>query len=270
MPEVAARAAPPRSLARRLTLSAVHLLQYHVSSSGSSSILSGGSRHIKWKLRGHPSQHKNLPIPRQLEQKSWLTKSTSGLPLPFRAGPLFAVLCTRDPTRRPRPDAEMPERTCVSPPRVGRARATLSSVAKRCRSCSRSRSRSRSRRAALGPTIVCTSALRSDGSGAEKMLKACPWGPGWEDVARELGAEETSREGVPVAAFGVSMYGDEADVRPRRGRVAAIVSPIGLASVVISLGMWCGAGWEQKAEEAGGGLNRRDGRWRLGRGGTHS
>ena len=37
----------------------------------SSSTRSGGSRHMKWNDLGHPSQHRNRPIPRHAEQKSW-------------------------------------------------------------------------------------------------------------------------------------------------------------------------------------------------------
>ena len=55
-----------------LTRSVRHFLQYHDSSSGSSSIRNGGSRHMKWNDLGQPSQHRNLPMPRHDEQKSWL------------------------------------------------------------------------------------------------------------------------------------------------------------------------------------------------------
>lgn len=55
----------------RLTRSDLHLRQYQLSSSGSSSMRNGGSRHMKWNDRGQPSQQRNLPIPRHAEQKSW-------------------------------------------------------------------------------------------------------------------------------------------------------------------------------------------------------
>lgn len=168
---------------------------------------SGGSRHMKWKERGQPSQQRKRPMPRQDEQKSWLTKSTSALPLPFR-GRGLVVFCTREPTRRPRPEAETPARTWVSPPRVGLASGFDTPTRF-----------SRSVRPADGPTIVCTSAATSCATGAAKTLSALPCGTVAErgaGVLRDDGALDSSRES-PVAV------GDE--TRPRRGRVAAMVFP---------------------------------------------
>lgn len=192
---------------------------------------SGGSRHIKWKDRGQPSQQRKRPIPRQTEQKSWLTKSASALPLPltFRVAPLLApVALTRadPPTRRPLPLAETPARTWVSPPRVGRAIRLASSRS----------SRSRALRPRVDPMIVCTSALTSFVVGAEKMLSACaPAGTlSPAGVLRELGALEPSREvvaraGVPRGVLAPVPFCAGVDARPdRRGRVAMAEGGAGL------------------------------------------
>jgi len=136
-------------------------------------------------------------MPRQTEQKSWLTKSWSALPLPFglRVAPLLApdaFTRAEPPTRRPRPLAETPARTCVSPPRVGRAILLASSRTSRSRSV---------RPRDDEPMIVCTSALTSLVVGAEKMLSAVPTGVALSPagVLRELGALEPSRETEPRA-----------------------------------------------------------------------
>ncbi len=181
---------------------------------------SGGSRHMKWNERGHPSQHRKRPMPRHALQKSWLTISGPSGFLPLR-GAAFAAAPTRAPTRRPRPLALTPERTWFSPPRVGRDAASARTRA----------ATSRLPRPALGPTIVCTSAVTSDGAGSAKMLNAFG---GALELARELAADDTSREGVPVGPV-PSTYGEPVDGRPRRGRVAAIVSPIGLGVSVCSV-----------------------------------
>lgn len=51
---------------------ASQIWQYQGSSRASASELRGGSQHVKWKERSHPSQHSRKPLPLQAEQKSWL------------------------------------------------------------------------------------------------------------------------------------------------------------------------------------------------------
>jgi hypothetical protein len=64
----------------RHTLSDWHFRQNHSSVSGNSSTRNGGSKHMKWNERGQPSQHRNRPIPRHDEQKSWLGLMSATIP----------------------------------------------------------------------------------------------------------------------------------------------------------------------------------------------
>lgn len=196
-----------------LTRSALHLRQYHTSSFGSSSMRRGGSRHIKWKLRGHPSQHRKRPMPRHTEQKSWLTKFSdagAALPLPLPllfccCVPLFATRAD-PPTRLPLPEALTPERSSPSRPREDEGVVL--------------RSRSRRTRPALGPTIVWTSAATSFEVLSLKMDSAWPAGAPEAGcgVLRDEGTELPSRlAGVEVAPGELLRA-----LTPRRGRVLGV------------------------------------------------
>jgi hypothetical protein len=207
---------------------------------------------MKWKDRGHPSQHKNRPIPRHAEQKSWLgcgairqrwillrigkkvavPLTTSGSPLVRFFLPWVVPSLIAPPTLTPLPEADTPVRTPTSLPRVGRSLLSNPSAASRMSTSPSAAGR--------GPITSCNASGRaSDGGGGAKMERGTAprssvddargvWeGAGEASAERPLGGMDTDggemRDRGECLTPGIGLYACErCPSEQSRGRISVL------------------------------------------------